>query len=677
LSGFQDCGYLPAAPNILASPPNALGEGAAVNFTGTKGNQMKNGMCGFVLFMFLGASAFAQGSTVTYTYFGNKARYGNPSGTLVLSNGNQLQYSTPSPGTSAFPEINSFITNNPCLRGAFTFVYGAAPFSTNASGSASFNLSNFSCILGPTNSAALTNATNISVSFVYQIANVVNGSPSPNPDQFNIYGDNSSNPAQPYPAGYRRPGSGVTNVIDLKNLFSPPSLGVSGPMRVRCKGPIFFDLELVQVNSGGNSNYLSGNSIIPPSVDLKKAVTSSLTITVQFSALTSNFWVDATDYASSNDFRAVEGWVKTNVARIHLDEFLRYDLSFLESDQNGRELLPTFASFYSASWVKATVGSPAPNPPLIYEYRRGGLGIPAARMAVLTTSGGTAASRADVLNTNSLSAGVYASSAGRSGEGYARSVAFNAFRFSDTVTTQIVFRATLDGQYSPPPFGLPSGNYGANAGVAVFDRLQFSELLRQQTNDYLIDNSFQDVITGPLSPALRGSASATLVNLSGTPNITIGNADSAGNRTITASLITGSFTASPATEYIVLVSLYAESYTGCLGDECGASSLYLYDSLKFATSPFTTTNGQPIATMAAAPDPALRVVNTAPAAPNTVSLTWASVIGRVYQLQFSPEVAPVAFTNIGETITATNTFTTANVSAPEAARGFYRVMAVQ
>lgn len=638
---------------------------------------MKNGLCGFALAIFCAASAFAQSNLITYTYFGNKARYANPGGTLVLSNGNQLGFSSSSVSTSRFPEINLFITNNPCIRGSFNFLFGAPPFSTNAFGSAAFTLSNFSCILGPTNSAALTNATNIAVSFVFQIANVVNNSTFPNADQFAAYGDNSSNPAQPYPTGFRLPGSGATNIIDLKNLFSPPALGVTGPMRVRCKGPVLFDLELVQVSTGGNSNYLSGNSIAPGSVDLKKAVASSSLVTVQFSALTTNFWVEQGDYSVSNDFRAVEGWVRTNVARIHLDEFLRYDLSFLESDQNGRELQPTFASFYAASWVKTVSESISPEPGTVREFRRGGLGIPAASMAVLSTGGGTATSRSDVLNTNSLSAGVYASSAGRSGEGHARAVGFNAFRFTDTVTTQIVFRATLNGQYGPPPFGLPSGSFGAHAGVAVFDRFQFSNLLRQQTNDYLIDNAFSNLITGPLAPALRASASATLIHLQGTPNVTIGSADSSGNRSIIANLVTGPFTAAPSAEYIVLVSLYADSYIGCLGDQCGGSTLYLYDSLKFATSPFTTTNGQPVTSMAAAPDPALRVLNTAPATPDAVQLTWSSVIGRVYQLQFSPEVTPVAWTNIGSTVTASNTNSTASINAPAATRGFFRVMAVQ
>lgn len=68
------------------------------------------------------------------------------------------------------------------------------------------------------------------------------------------------------------------------------------------------------------------------------------------------------------------------------------------------------------------------------------------------------------------------------------------------------------------------------------------------------------------------------------------------------------------------------------------------------------------------------VVNNA--STNTGQITWSSVVGKSYQVEFSPSLSPSSFTAVGSPITATATTTTFNFQ-PSASQGFYRVTVFQ
>jgi hypothetical protein len=59
---------------------------------------------------------------------------------------------------------------------------------------------------------------------------------------------------------------------------------------------------------------------------------------------------------------------------------------------------------------------------------------------------------------------------------------------------------------------------------------------------------------------------------------------------------------------------------------------------------------------------------------NAVKLSWSAVAGRNYQLQFSGDLRPNAWTNVGLPVAATNSIVVAIDPSPLAARRFYRVV---
>ena len=97
----------------------------------------------------------------------------------------------------------------------------------------------------------------------------------------------------------------------------------------------------------------------------------------------------------------------------------------------------------------------------------------------------------------------------------------------------------------------------------------------------------------------------------------------------------------PGGDYIILLDLSACSAIGCLGGAGGASTLHLYDSLKFDAVPFVNESGQTVTSMVLVPEPVLRIVNVKPGGPDELNLSWVAEVGRVDQVQASPEVTPV------------------------------------
>jgi hypothetical protein len=64
------------------------------------------------------------------------------------------------------------------------------------------------------------------------------------------------------------------------------------------------------------------------------------------------------------------------------------------------------------------------------------------------------------------------------------------------------------------------------------------------------------------------------------------------------------------------------------------------------------------------------------AATNTAQITWSSVVGKTYQVQFSPSLSPSSFAPVGNPITATAATTTYSFQ-PTTSQGFYEVTVSQ
>jgi hypothetical protein len=64
------------------------------------------------------------------------------------------------------------------------------------------------------------------------------------------------------------------------------------------------------------------------------------------------------------------------------------------------------------------------------------------------------------------------------------------------------------------------------------------------------------------------------------------------------------------------------------------------------------------------------------AATNSMQITWSSVVGKVYQVEFSPDPSPGDFSAVGSQVTATATTTASTFQPPSNVAGFYRVRVV-
>ena len=72
-----------------------------------------------------------------------------------------------------------------------------------------------------------------------------------------------------------------------------------------------------------------------------------------------------------------------------------------------------------------------------------------------------------------------------------------------------------------------------------------------------------------------------------------------------------------------------------------------------------------------------RVVSTVSnATTGNAQITWSSVVGKTYQVEFSPTLSPPAYVAVGDQVTATSTTTTYSFQK-STSQGFYRVRVFQ
>jgi hypothetical protein len=151
--------------------------------------------------------------------------------------------------------------------------------------------------------------------------------------------------------------------------------------------------------------------------------------------------------------------------------------------------------------------------------------------------------------------------------------------------------------------------------------------------------------------ALFGALKPTQVSLTVLPN---GNGSVAINpaRNVYTNGDIVTLTATPATDY---------AFTGWSGDASGASNplVLLLDTNKLITANFKL-----------APPPVLQPVVQAP---GSLTLAWSAVTGLTYQVQYTTNLFPVNWSNLGSATVATNsTMTASDFTEPDGQR-FYRV----
>lgn len=571
-------------------------------------------------------------------------------------------------GSSTIPEMGDFAAEEPTCAGSFAIAANAVP--TGSQTTKSFPLQEFKVYL-PQN---LVGGEVIQPFASFQYPNLTltqefDSSGRNTKDRFSATGSNSGffQDFDQFATQFEIPVASRTYVVNMRKVFNPAILPISGKFHVRVQSPPSMRLQQVFMSFEGGSGMLDRIDAIPESIDLNETYPQAHLrpkVTASYLGTSTVFELNPADFDTPQDYQTALAFVNSNVLRFVFANALVYDLSYLGRDNAVPGLSPNFSTFFTASRTYLEVSPPAGAPlgtaPTILERVEGGM----QRVNSAASRGGTAGStsaRAAVINETGypdVGAFVHPTPVNI---GKAWSVAFNTFRYGGSVPNQVVLRVRVNGRFRQSQW-VGGNHFYSLAGVAVFSTSSFHQKLRAHDPMEMVTLTF-DQLLDRYDDALLASGRGTTSDLSGF-NISFGPPSSSGSRELFGQIQTTSFQLTPGEDVVVLLYLNAGSL--------GGHGLHIYDSLKFETVPFTTPDGAAVTSVYDPVEPPLAITACQILPSGFFHLLWGSVIGERYQVEQRHDLLSGEWVPAGDVITAQSNETFSMVPIA-GSRGFFRV----